>query len=391
VSVKFKLNKNTIQLTPLSKKTIKKRKPNMSNQFNSPEWQNKIKRLTTDLKNKRCVVLLGPEIVKWGDKTVRQVLREHLEETNADDIVHYYDRDGFFLFREEIAKQDVQREIAEFYEAHNTNSDVNEAIFQALVRLKTHLILSINPDSFLSDVAYKYDIKHRFAYFQHGGEAVADVEEPSIEMPLFYNLCGSTERDDSLVLDYDDLFSLLSSLFSKENGLPLKLKTALKQVKHFLFIGFDFDKWYSQLLLRLLSEKKGVRKFAVDPSVKEPNTTIFLLKQFDIEFIEDEAAFLAAFFKQCAEQNLMHDINDPQTPHAVRVIRHIQNGDILKALTYANDNSQDADAKKTLTVRLGNYHDLKQRQEKGAIDSRDYTVQMNQIIDALWETIKDCF
>jgi hypothetical protein len=362
----------------------------MSHQFDSPEWQNKIKRLTTDLKKEQCVVLLGPEIVKLGDKTVREALREHLNTTNADDIAHYYERDGFFLFREEIAKQDVQREVAEFYEAHDTESDVNETVLKQLVRLKAHVVLSINPDRFLSDVAYKYGIQHRFAYFQHGGEAVADVEEPSIEIPLFYNLCGATERDDSLVLDYDDLFSLLSSLLATP-GLPPKLGKALEKAKHFLFIGFDFDKWYSQLLLRLLSGKKAIRKFAIDPSVKEENTTIFLVKQFGIEFIEDENAFLTAFFKQCTEQNLMRDTLETLTPNALHVIRHIQNGQLLKALTFAHDQTTDKDAKDLITIRLANYHDLEAREKAKTMDSRDYSIQRNQIIDALLQTIKNCF
>lgn len=268
----------------------------MNNSFQSPEWQNKLKRLATDIKKQQCVVLLGPEIVKSGDKTVRQALREHLNETNADDIAHYYERDGFFLFREEIAKQDVQREVVEFYEAHNTDQEVDETLLKQLVQLKTHVVLSINPDRFLSDVAYKYGIKHRFAYFQHGGEAVMDVEEPTIETPLFYNLCGSTERDDSLVLDYDDLFSLLSALLGSP-GLPAKLDKAVKDAKHFLFIGFDFDKWYSQLLLRLLSGKKAIRKFAIDPYLKEENTTVFLVKQFGIEFIGSSWLIMGIIFE----------------------------------------------------------------------------------------------
>lgn len=368
----------------------------MTDSFQSQEWQNKFKRLITDLKKQQCVVLLGPEIIKLGNQTMRQALREYLNDTNAADIAHYYERDGFFLFREEISKQDVQREVLEFYDTHNTNSDVDESIFKALVQLKTHVILSINPDRFLSDVAYKYGIKHRFTYFQHGGEAVAEVEDPTFETPLFYNLCGSTDRDDSLVLDYDDLFSLLSSLLGSP-GLPAKLDKAVKDAKHFLFIGFDFDKWYSQLLLRLLGGKKAIRKFAIDPSrhlrdvtsAKEENTTVFLVKQFGIEFIEDEKKFLDAFFEHCREQGMMRDTIKAQTPDAITVIRHIQNGEILKALTHAYDTVQDADSKKLLTIRLANYHDLEVRQKKGMIDSRDYTTQLNQIIDALMEAINN--
>ena len=361
----------------------------MSNIYNTDDWKPRFRKLTTDIKQQKCVVLLGPEIVKLGNDTVRQALRDHLNDTNADDIAHYYDRDGFFLFRDKIAKEDVQREVVLFYEDHHTDSDVNDKVLRQLVRLKTHLVLSINPDGFLSDVAYKYGIKHRFAYFQHGGEAVAEVEEPTAEMPLFYNLCGATDRDDSLVLDYEDLFSLLSSLLGNP-GLPLKLKTALQTAKHFLFIGFDFDKWYSQLLLRLLSGEKAIRKFAIDPSVKDKNTTMFLVKQFGIEFIEDEAAFLDELFRQCGEQGLLRPIVEAQTPDAVRVIRHIQNGELLKALTFAYEHAKNDDCKHLFTMLLAQYNNLQDRQTKGTLDNRDYSVQLNKIIDALLENIKNC-
>ena len=359
----------------------------MKNQFNTPEWQRRFRNLTTDIKQQKTVLLLGPEIVNIKGVTVRQTLRDQLNETNAEDIAHYYERDGFFLFREKMAKEDVQREVVLFYEDHHTETDVDETIFKQLVRLKTHLVLSINPDSFLSDVAYKYGIKHRFAFFQHGGEAVAEVEEPTAEMPLFYNLCGATDRDDSLVLDYEDLFSLLSSLLGSP-GLPLKLKASLQTAKHFLFVGFDFDKWYSQLLLRLLSGEKAIRKFAIDPSVKEENTTTFLVKQFGIEFIEDEAAFLDELFNQCAAQGLMRDIVEIQTPNTVQVVKHIQNGDLLKALTFALEHAADDD-KNYFTQLLAQYHNLESRQSKGTIDSRDYSVQWNKIIDAVLEKIND--
>ena len=358
--------------------------------FNTPEWDKKFRSIFADIRQNKCIVLIGPEIVKIGDRLLRDILRDRLNDSNADEIAHYYERDGFFLFRDKIAKEDIQREVVLFYQRHQTETDVEEDVFKQLVRLKTHLILSINPDNFLSDVAYKYGIKHRFAFFQHGGEAVAEVEDPTIEMPLFYNLCGATDRDDSLVLDYDDLFSLLSSLLngSPERGLPKKVRTALQTAKHFLFIGFDFDKWYSQLLLRLLSGEKAIRKFAIDPSEKEENTTTFLVKQFGIEFIEEEAVFLMELFRQCEAQGLMRSILEAQTPDAVRVIRYIQNGEVLKALTYAYENTQIVEVRNTLTMLLSQFNNLQEQQKKGMIDSRDASVQWNRIVDSLLETYK---
>ena len=358
--------------------------------FDTPEWQRRFRNLLTDIKQQKCVVFLGPEIVKLNGTTVRQALRDHLNATNADDIVHYYDRDGFFLFREKIAKQEVQYEIAEFYKNYRNALAMDDTLINKLVQLKTHLLVSINPDNILSEVAHKHAINHQFAYFKHGGGAVEQVGKPTLEMPLYYNLFGSIEHFDSMVLDYEDLFSLLSSLIGTP-GLPDALRTVLSETKVFLFIGFDFDKWYSPLLLRLLSGKKGNRKYVIDPSVKEENTTTFLVKHFGIEFIEDEAAFLDELFRQCALQGLMHDIVEAHTPEVVQVKRHIQKGEILKALTFAYANTQNDDAKHILTVRLGEFNDLQERQQKGMVDSRDYSVQLNKIIDALLKTIKDGF
>ena len=352
--------------------------------FNTPEWDKKFRSIFADIRQNKCVVLVGPEILKIGTRSLRDVLRNQLKETNDDDIAHYYERDGFFLFRDKIAKEDVQREVVLFYQDHNLGKEIAEDLLLKLVRLKGHVILSINPDTFLSDVAFKYGIKHRFAYFQHGGTAVQDVELPTGDMPLFYNLCGSLERDDSLILDYDDLFRLLSSLLGSP-GLPPNLALALQQAKHFLFVGFNFDKWYSQLLLRLLSGEKAIRKFAIDPSEKNDNTTTFLVKQFGIEFIEDEQAFLMELIHRAENAGLYREKMETKTPLAVRIIHFLQNGEVLSALNHLKTNEK---AQQTALLLLAQYHDLKDREARKILDNRDYTIQYNRIADAILETLK---
>lgn len=356
-------------------------------QFDGPEWDKKFRSIFADIRQNKCVVLIGPEIVKIGNQQLHQVLRDQLNQTNVDDIAHYYERDGFFLFRDRIAKEDVQREVVLFYQEHELGQDIETDILLQIARLPVHVILSLNPDAFLSDLAFKYGIKHRFAYFQHGGTAVQEVEPPSADMPLFYNLCGALERDDSLVLDYDDLFQLLSSLLGSP-GLPHHLNLALKQAKHFLFVGFDFDKWYSQLLLRLLSGEKAIRKFAIDPSDKNDNTTMFLVKQFGIEFIEDEAAFFSALIERAQAEGLYRDIRQASTPAAVQLIRQLQNGDVLGALNQLKGNDKSAG---TATLLLARYHDLKDREARKTIDSRDYVAEHSRIVDAILEAIQTDF
>ncbi|MCB9314817.1 MAG: hypothetical protein H6569_01625 [Lewinellaceae bacterium] len=153
--------------------------------YQTPEWQKKIRNILTDLRQSRCVLLIGPEIARIGTESLRMALRNHLNQTNAEDIAHYYDRDGFYLFRDKVAKEDVQREVVLFYEENHTGTTVDEAIFKRVLQIKFPLVLSINPDNFLSDAAYKYGVKHRFTYFHHmAGRPFREVEEPQC-VPCF--------------------------------------------------------------------------------------------------------------------------------------------------------------------------------------------------------------
>jgi uncharacterized protein YdaL len=143
------------------------------------EWNKVFRNLLADIKNQQCVLLTGPEIAKIGPKAVNQTLKEHLLSNNSTDIAHYYARDGFFLFRDKVAKEDVQRDIKFFYSENLLDAPVEPAIYKQIAEIPFHLIISITPDSYLSDTCYRYGIKHRFSYFQSNGEIPVEVEEPS--------------------------------------------------------------------------------------------------------------------------------------------------------------------------------------------------------------------
>lgn len=355
--------------------------------FDTPEWQRHFRNILTDIRQKRCVILMGPEMVRMGGMTSRQALRDHLIKANPQEIAHYYERDGFFLFRDKMAKEDVQREVVLFYEANTPATTIEETPFRQLAFIKNHLILSINPDHFLSDTAYKYGIDHSFGYFRHGGEAVDEVEEPTMECPLFYNLCGALERDDSLVLDYEDLFRLLSSLLGSP-GLPSKLAVALHQAKHFLFFGFDFDKWYSQLLLRLLSGEKAIRKFAIDPSVKSDNTTAFLVKQFEINFIADEQAFFTELMHRCGEEGLLREPIAANSPARVHVHRLVGSNRIAEALGALESYIHSEPHQNEVTVLRSRHQQLALHRE--TLDPQEYKRERHRIMDAILHIAAEC-
>ena len=357
--------------------------------FHTDEWNKIFRNLLADIKSQQCVLLIGPEIVKANGRPVSHTLREDLLRTYAGDIAHYYARDGFFLFRDKVAKEDIQREVKFFYEGHAARQSVETAIFKQIAEMPFHLVLSINPDSYLSDICFKHGIKHRFNYFQTNGGAIAEVEEPSKAVPLFYNLCGHYLYDESLILDYDDLFRLMKAVFGAP-GLPTKLKSSLESAKTFVCLGFDFDKWYSQLLLRLLSEKKGsgIKKYAINTDIADADTTTFLVHQFGITFLGEDHAFFQELYLRCKQEGGLRALSSPTSPKAAPVIQQIKNGQIGQALVQLDGLITDDDEMKNISLMLSaQFNDLEGKRRHGTIDMRDYFVRFNQITDSLLDTL----
>ncbi len=158
----------------------------------------------------------------------------------------------------------------------------DEDLLKAIARLPFHLIVSINPDTFLSDTFYKFGVKHRFSHYRKGNRPSDAVAPPTREEPLIYNLTGSVLEDESSILDYEDLFSLIGSSLGAA-GLPAGFRSAMEKIRTYIFMGFNFEKWHTQLMLRILCGKVGYRKYA-GPHELGADTRIFLTNQFKIEF-----------------------------------------------------------------------------------------------------------
>lgn len=352
--------------------------------YNTPEWQKLFNNLLDDIEEQRCVLFLGPEAVQVGGKPLHQCLRDNLIKEHPDDIPYYYERDGFFLFRDKLAKEDVQRGVRRFFKQHPLEKGADEAAFVQIARIPFHLVLSVNPDNYLSEACYKYGLRHRSAYFHHRGDGVQEVELPTKESPLFYHLCGRYTQDDSLVLDYDDLFQLLRATLGAP-GLPEKLRTALQRAKTFVFLGFQFDKWYSQLLLRLLSGEKAIRKYALNTEVADAETETFLVQQFEVAFLGDGQSFFQHLYKSCERQGLMRELSEPHSPLARRIIRQVQEGNLSEALSILNSGAARNETRQDGALLSARYANLTKERARGVLDSRDYAVSYTRLADAILE------
>ena len=337
------------------------------------------------LEHEQAALFIGPDILQFEGKNMSLALRDSLEARFRSQILYYYREDGLFLFSDDIAKTDAAQYVRQYISEHQPDN----ALFLKIAQIKFPLVVSLNPDTYLSDLCYQYGIRHRFSYFKSKSKATEDVEEPSKDLPLLYNLCGSKNEDESIILDYEDLFRLISSSVGSP-GLPNKLKVALEKVRLYFFVGFSFEKWYTQLLLRLLCGEKKSRKYASGVPTASANTLDFLMHQFQIEFLEQGESFIQALYQQCSQRQLLRDISLPGSAESADIIRHLQTGkdlfnvfELMRRMVAGSPQADD------VTLLMSTYNTLLEEKKKGVLDSRDYFMQHNRIIDGILSILNE--
>ena len=330
--------------------------------------------LLEDLEEEQAILFLGPELMQLDGKSLGLHIREQLCRENPDDILHHYQRDGIFLFRDESAKVSVQKKIKRLYKQFPPD----EALLQRIAALPFHLIISLTPDTYLRDTFEQCGLNASFHYFR-STEPFDALPKPEKGRPLLYNLMGVIGDDESLALDYDDVFNLMKDCLS--TGLPLKLNERLVRASTFLFLGFDFEKWHTQMLLRFLSQRPGINKFAIAGEKPAGNdTSIFLVSGFHIRFEKGEQAdenLFDSLYRHCAERGMLRKLENLYSGKQTAVMRLVYSDKIATALDELQEHLTDTADKDEATLAAGRFYALEAEKER--MDKQDYRVERNKI------------
>ncbi|MCB0575557.1 MAG: SIR2 family protein [Saprospiraceae bacterium] len=339
--------------------------------------------LLEDLEEEKAILFLGPELVQLDGKSLGLHVREQLHRENPDDILHHYQRDGIFLFRDDTAKVSAQKKIKRLYK----QLPPDETLLQRIASLPFHLIISLTPDTHLLDTFEQCGLTPTFHYFR-STEPFDALPKPEKGKPLIYNLFGLIGDDESLVLDYDDVFNLMKDCLS--TGLPLKLNERLVRANTFIFLGFDFEKWHTQMLLRFLSQRPGISKFAIEgEKPAADDTSTFLVEGFKVRFEKgerDDENFIDALYRRCDEQKMLRELSNQFSDKQVAMMRLAQSGKLTTALDELLQlltQPDDIDQATLLKARLGNLET-----NKPQTDSRDYRVEWNAIAYGIINLVK---
>jgi len=249
-----------------------------------------------------AVLFIGPNLEKdeHGIPIFTKLCQE-LEKKYAGNI-HIDDKDGFFFIHPTV-EFDVKFDIKEFYDMYDFASD----IYYKIAAIPFHLIITLSPDDSLHNIFENNSIPHKFDYFESYNTL---DKEPTKNYPLIYNLLGLATQN-RYVLTEENYYNYIKSVIG-DNVLPKKIISAFSSASNFIFIGFDFDKWYIRLLLMILNfhiKKEGKTRHAI----KLENTGLLLDKlieeQFNITFIKNnDADFVNVFYEKMSEQGLLREL-----------------------------------------------------------------------------------
>ena len=344
-----------------------------------------VEEISDNLEYQKCVLFLGPDVAKNLKGTLMQTgLRDHIV---AADLPIEYDADNFFICDEQT-KNRIYTPLRQYYERHNRPNEIHSQISQ----IPFHLIISITPDLLLKQAFEQNGIDYEFSYYAKG-RATGEVEEPTKEKPLIYNLFGCIENQESLILSHDDILSFLFSII-KEYELPKNLRLAIGKVTHYVFFGFNFERWYLKLLLKIFDLTKGKTCISAE---RNGCTSVeyrdFFHNIYHMEFIDTNIdEYANKLYQICLKGNKLrkHTITTPKG--VKRELRDlIRSDEINEAIDTLENIFQDSNQElyKDVLNISGMYSRLKNQIRRREITDQDSEVQMAKIRRNLLDYVED--
>ena len=274
-----------------------------------------IPEIVDGIKEQKCVLLFGPGLARCKNgETMLTLLTEYFKKISLEvkeDLDDLYTCDPTTKTRALLYLQKYCRE----------HSEPNDWHWE-LARIPCHLYVSITPDLLMKQALDDYVPDHEFKYWAKN-QPPEKVTKPTRDKPLLYNLFGCVENQDSIIFSQGDLIKYLFSII-KEFDLPQNLRESLKNSSYFIFIGFDFEKWYLKLLLRLLELEESKPSIATEeekPIATEEEKRFdemlksFYHRRYGLVFVNTNIReFVRNLYEECRNQHLLREIKEKIQP-----------------------------------------------------------------------------
>jgi len=286
---------------------------------------NQIHDIIADIKRENCVVIIGPDIVDYGEKSFFEVMcDEFIEDAGHKNIIdtspqYIFANEELFQLMPTAKETTLLRMMEGFYQ----KATVLDLPLTKISQIPFHLIISLMPDDRLQRIFTSQNLNCSYGHYPREG-AHAPIEKPSREKPLIYNLLGDFNELDAIIT-FDHLFTFLSGIMGKRE-LPQSIQETLKKARTFVFLGVHFEKWYVQLLLRIITSKDKKDKYTILKHGNNNDVCTFIARRLELDFLPTEPLeFLEELYLECGSQDILRTI---KTRYKARVFISYSSKDI---------------------------------------------------------------
>jgi len=260
------------------------------------------RRLLQALRHQGCVLFIGPEIsINNQGKSLHHEFYVDLAKDYSE--IEYLENEGYFSPEsDEIILYDV----LDFYSKDFPKKNLNgRKILEQLAQVPFSLIISICPDDTVHKVFSDYNLDHQFLAYD-GTKQETQTMTP--ENPVIYNILGNAASNGRYIFTHENFYNYLNKVF-----IPSEIKKKIKDATHYLFIGFDFNKWYNRLLLFILEfeqKKSGAQRMTIGKKNVKEEIEKFIGQQFNITFVDnDYSQFIEWLLYNVKEEGLLRNLN----------------------------------------------------------------------------------
>ncbi len=346
------------------------------------------------IKAEKCILFLGPGIfsANSGGPTLEDALIEHLNPAENTDIQAYYKQDHLFLFNSRARKTKTFYKIKSFYDNPFPEAD---DILGKIAEIPFHFIMNVTPDKLISRAFNKRNIRHKFHFYWKKMAPDEDIKVPNANNPTVYNMLGCIDRQESMVLTHTDLFEFFESVFAG-NSLPERYKRLIKEANNFIFLGIPFERWYMQLLMRILylhNDFDFVR-YASNQSINE-EVRSFCFEQFKIEFVPTHIhEFINSLHAKCAESSILRALEEEAESPIEHLMELLGEDEVEEVLNLLRDHLTDAgesgeELLDDVLLMMNKYSRLSKRIVQGIIAKDEADLQSNKIRVELLELLRE--
>lgn len=286
--------------------------------------------ILSDIEKEKCVLIIGPDLIDFGEKSFFEIMCEELQKDAQ--YCELLDLSPQYVFSHEellelkpTAKEMTLLRYMERFYSRQTQYDEP---FRKISHIPFHLIISFLPDTRLKKTFEQQHLDFTYSHYPLE-EIPKQLDRPTMKTPLVYNILGDFSEGD-VIITFDHLFQYLSGIMGKRE-LPDAMQEAFKKARTFLFLGVHFERWYVQLILRIITTKDKKDKYSILKSESGSDVYTFMARRLKLNFVPIQPIdFLNQLYEKCAERGMLKKIEKPIACKTFLSYSHIDKADALK-------------------------------------------------------------